>query len=222
VQRIQLQEIILEAKTMKTYSLRSGFFAGILMLCGCAQQKPQFSASMYRFTYDNVAFRIRSISSTDTTVSYNELVGENVLAIDFDQDRTIDYIALGQMNLAEAQKIYEDGLSRIAMEKRLRIKTPSVDRYVHESNGCQIEIISFRPADAHPFNEFKIIDNRSLPCPEDIIIVDKNADGTLDEVLKGSVDPEDVQSRYAEAIEAGLQKRELVKTNSAILVKEKK
>ena len=205
----------------RAFALLLGFLLSLFTLCGCASRKPQLRASLYRFNYADNAFRIRSISSNDTTVSYNELIGENVLAVDFDQDRIIDYVALGKMNLAEAQKIYEDGLSRIAAEKRLRVKTPSVDRYVHASNGFQIEIISFRPASAHPFNEFKIIDKRSPPRPEDIIMIDKNADGTLDEVLKGSGDLDNVQSRYAEAIEAGLLKRELVKVNSAVLVKEK-
>jgi len=197
-----------------------GFLLSILTLCGCSQQKPQFNASMFRFAYGDEAFRIRSISSADTAVAYNELIGENVLAVDLDQDRIIDYIVLGDMNLADAQKIYHDGLSRIALEKKLRVKAPLVNRYVHESNGFQIEIISFRPASAQPFNEFKIIDKRSLPCPEDIVVIDKNADGTLDEVLKGSVDLRNVQSRYAEAIEAGLLKRELIKVDSTVLVKE--
>jgi hypothetical protein len=42
----------------------------------------------------------------------------------------------------------------------------------------------------------------------------------LDEVLKGAVALEKAQSQYSEAMEAGLQTGELIKTNGTILVKE--
>jgi hypothetical protein len=92
---------------------------------------------------------------------------------------------------------------------------------VHEKNDFQIEIRSFRPANAQPFNEFVITDNRPVACPETIVIVDHRADGTLDEVLKGTATPAEFQPQYAKAIEAGLQKGELLKVNQTILVKEK-
>lgn len=198
-----------------------GLLPGIFTLYGCAHQKPQPSASLYRFKYNDQAYRIRSISSVDRTESYNELIGEKFVATDFDQDRILDRIILGEASLAEAQKIYEYGLERLAQESKLVVRIPSVNRYVYESNDFQIEIRSFRPTEAPPFNEFMITDNRPLVRPEVIIIVDHNADGTLDEVLKGTVTLEKAQSQYAEAIETGLQKGELIKINHAILVKEK-
>jgi len=206
---------------MKRYVNFLGFLLSIFVLGGCAGQQREFNASMYRFQFNDEGFRIRSISASDTSLSYNELIGENVLAVDFDQDRILDYIALGEMRLPEAQKVYETGLNRIAMENLLRVRAPNVHRYVHESNGVRVEIISFQPSGGSPFNEFKMIDQRSVATPEDVVLVDKNADGTLDAVLKGSADLESMQSRYQEAIDAGLQKQELVKVDGAILVKEK-
>jgi hypothetical protein len=208
-----------------TNHLKSAVFAGMLLsifaLSGCANQKPQLRASQYRFSYNDEAFRLRSISSKDTTEFYNELVGADFVAIDFDQDRTLDRILLGETSLAEAQKIYEHGLGRLARENKLEVRIPKVSRYVHEKNGFQIEIRSFRPANARPFNEFIITENRPVVCPETIIIVDHHADGILDEVLKGAATPAELQSQYAQALEAGLLKRELVKINQTILVKEK-
>lgn len=202
-------------------AIYAGTLLGIFALCGCASHKPQIRAAQYRFTYEGEAYRLRSISSENTTEFYNELVGANFVAVDFDQDRILDRILLGEVGLAEAQKIYEHGLEKLAKENKLEVRVPRVSRYVHEKNDFQVEIRSFRPANAQPFNEFVITDNRPVSCPETIIIVDHHADGTLDETLKGSATPEKFQSQYAKAIEAGLQKGELIKVNQAILVKEK-
>jgi hypothetical protein len=205
--------------------LKSAIFAGALLIlfafCGCANQKPQLHASQYRFNYNGEAYRLRSISSENTTEFYNELVGTNFVAVDFDQDRTLDRILLGEVSLTAAQKIYEQGLEKLAKENKLEVRVPRVNRYVHEKNDFQIEIRSFRPVNAQPFNEFVVMDNRPVACPQTVIIVDHHADGTLDETLKGSATPAEFQSQYAKALEAGLQKGELIKVNQAILVKEK-
>ncbi|UCE06147.1 MAG: hypothetical protein JSW07_21610 [bacterium] len=198
-----------------------GFLLSLLVLYGCANQKSQLSASQYRYTFEDEIYRIRSISSKDKTQSYNELIGVNFMAADFDQDRIIDCILLGEVSLNEAQKIYEYGLDEVTIENKLQVQIPSVNGYRHESDDLQLEIRSFRPPNAQPFNQFKITDNRPIFRPEIIVIVDRNADGTLDEVLKGAVTLEKVQSQYAEAIGAGLQKGKLIKVNNTILVKEK-
>ncbi len=198
-----------------------GFLLSIFLLYGCATQKPQLRVSQYRFNLEDENYRIRSISSVDKTESYNELIGEKFLAADFDQDGIIDCILLGKVGLNEAQKIYEYGINGVTKENKLQVRNPSINRYVHVNEDVQFEIRSFRPMNAQPFNEFKITDNRPLVRPEITVIFDQNADGSLDEVLKGSVTLEKVQSRYAEVIEAGLQKGELVKVNGTILVKKK-
>ena len=205
----------------RTSSFFGGLFLIILMLSGCAHQKSQLSVSQYRFNLADKTYRIRSISSVDKTQSYNELIGEKFMVADFDQDRVIDCVLLGEVSLSEAQEIYEYGLNEVSKEKKLQVRNPSIDRYLHEKNDLQLEIRSFRPTNAQPFNEFKITDTRPLVSPEIIIIVDQNADGTLDEVLKGTVTLEKFQSQYSEAIAAGLQKGDLVKVNGTILVKEK-
>lgn len=208
-------------KFRKVPTLFSGIFLSIFLFYGCAPQKPQLRVSQYRFTFEDDSYRIRSISSTDKSQSYNEIIGEKFVAADYDQDGIIDCILLGEVDLNEAQKIYEYGLNEVTKEKKLQVRNPSINRYVHDTNDFQLEIRTFRPTNAQPFNEFKITDTRPLVRPEIIILVDQNADGTLDEVLKGKVSMGQVQSRYAEAIAAGLQKGELIKVNGTILVKEK-
>jgi hypothetical protein len=175
------------------------------LLYGCAGQRPQLSASQYRFTFNDATYRIRSITSGDRTESYNELIGQEFMAADFDRDRVIDCILLGEVSLSRAQEVYEYGLNG----------------YVYESNEFHFEIKSFRPASTPPFNEFKITSKRQLVSPQVIVAVDQNADGMLDEVSKGSVALEEVQPKYAEAIESGLQRLELVRVDHAVLVREK-
>lgn len=194
---------------------------GVFIFCGCAARKPNAHVSQYRFIYNDEAYRLRSISSKDKTESYNELVGANFLAVDFDQDCVIDRILLGDASLSDAQKIYEYGLNRLIQENRLQLRRPNVQRYVYESCDSHLEIISFRPANATPFNEFKIMDKRQMVSPQIIVMIDQNANGVLDEALKGEATPAEAQAQYAEAIEAGLQKGVLSKVSSMILVKEK-
>ena len=197
------------------------WLACTIILAGCAHQKSQLSVSQYRFNLEDRIYRIRSISAEDKAESYNELIGEKFLAIDFDQDRIIDCILLGDGSLKEAQKIYEYGLNEVTKENKLEVRNPSIHRYLHNKNDLQLEIISFRPSNAQPFNEFKITDNRPLVRPGIIIVVDHNADGSLDEVVKGTVTLEKIQTQYDEAIAAGLKNGDLVKANGTILVKEK-
>jgi hypothetical protein len=191
---------------------------------GCAHRKTQvngFDVSQFRFEFNGESYRIRSISSVDKAQSYNELIGDDFVAADFDQDRIIDHISLGNVSLAEVQKIYKHGLDQVTQERKLQVRVPKIASYWYEDCGLRFEIRSFRPANAPPFNEFKITDPRQIIPPAPVVIVDYNADGTLDEILTGAVDLEEAQSQYASAIEAGLQSNELTRSNGTILVREK-
>ncbi len=192
-----------------------------LFAFGCAQQKPPSRFTQYRFEVQGESYRLRSLHLEDHSASYNELVGADVVAVDFDQDRVIDRIMLGEMSLSRAQEIYTYGLDLLARKNRLAVRTPNLQRYLHESNGHHIEIRSFRPANVPPFNEFIIANNRPLVCPELIILMDQNADGTLEEVLQGEISLAEAQARYTAALRAGLQKGQLIEANGTILVKEK-
>lgn len=84
-----------------------------------------------------------------------------------------------------------------------------------------IEIRSFQPGNAPHFNQFIISENRRVICPEISITIDHDADGTLNEVLKGSLSLEAAQARYTAVIEAGLQSGELIRSGSQIIVRPK-
>lgn len=209
----------------KVSILFSGILFCIFMSYCCAHRKPDLkpdlSAAFYYFDYNGENYRIRSISSTDKALSFNELIGEKILAKDYDQDRFIDEITLGDMSLSEAQKIYEYALTMLTMENKLHEVTLKINRYQHVNSEYNYEIKSFRPNNAHPFNEFKLINNRQLVNPQIIISIDKNANGTLDEIVKGTISLEKIQTKYSDVIKTGLKKNELIEVDNMIFVKEK-
>jgi hypothetical protein len=198
-----------------------GFLTLLCVLCNCASTKPTVTAAQYRFTLNDEVYRIRSITSSDNSLSYNELLGDKFLAIDFDQDRIIDRITIGNIELADAQKIYDYGLLMLSQENKLQERSPENHKYVYDDPNFYIEIKTFRPAGANPFNEFKITNKQLVTEPKIIVALDGDADGTLDKILKGTEPLEKLQAKYIEAIENGLRINGLIKVDSMILVKEK-
>ena len=207
--------------TKRFFSFFGGLFLFIVLIYGCGHQKPQINVYQYRFTQDSSNYRIRSITSPNKSESYNEVVGEKFLAVDYDQDGVLDAVVLGDVSLTDAQAIYDYGINGVSKENKLRVQNPGINCYSQEKNDFQFEIRSFEPVNAPPFNEFKITDTRPIVRHDVIVLLDQNADGILDAVLKGSASLDEFQSRYAEMISAGLQTGELVKVNGAILVKGK-
>ncbi len=198
-----------------------GLLTLLCLLYSCASTKPTVTAAQYRFTLNDEVYRIRSITSSDNSLSYNELLSDKFLAIDFDQDRIIDRITIGNIELAEAQKIYDYGLLMLSQENKLQERSPENHKYVYDDPNFYIEIKTFRPAGANPFNEFKITHKQPVIAPTITVALDGDADGNLDKILKGTETLEKLQAKYAEAIETGLRKNGLIKVNSVILVKEK-
>lgn len=200
--------------------LFTGIVLSILLLCSCAQEELRVKASQYRFNLNTETYRLRSITSEDESKFYNELIGPNFMAVDFDQDRILDCILLGEASLDEAQAVYEHGLNELSKENKLQLRMPTAKRYLQESDDLRLEIISFQRTNGQPFNEFKMTGTRQMVSPLVNVFVDRNADGTLDEVLKGAIALEKAQAQYTQMIETGLQQQALIRANGMILVKE--
>jgi len=193
----------------------------IFIISNCASQKPLATAAYFRFSMNDESYRIRSVSSVDNGNSYNELIGQGFVAVDYDKDRILDKVSLGKVELAKAQQIYEYGLNILDQKDQLQVYSMDIIDYVQENSDYDYQIKSFYPDGSEPFNEFKIIRKRELKDNE-IVIIDKKADGLLDEVLKGPVqEVQDYQARYTYVINAGLEKERLFKKDNMILVKKK-
>lgn len=197
-----------------------GFLLGIFLLYGCAgTSEPNLKVVAYSFNFEGKAYRILSASSGGKEDRYNQLVGKDFVAVDFAQDRIIDQVIVGDMSRHEAQKIYDYGLNMAIKENRLRERRPVSDRFIGETSDFYYEIISFQVDKTHPFNQFKITaKDRMYP---QIVAVDREADGTLDEVLKGMATLEKLQPQYSFVIKSGLQKGELIQVDSMIIVKKR-
>jgi hypothetical protein len=204
----------------KTSVLLTGFVFFMVAVYCCHTVKPQFYVSQYVFNYEGEKYRIRTIHSGDREISYNELIGKKFVAADFDQDRIIDQVIMGETNLSEAQEIYEYSLTMLTKENKLQETTPDIKQYFQQNTLFDYEIKSFRPQNSDPFNEFKIIDKHST-FPDISIYSDLQADGTLDNTLKGTNLTPEIQAKYADILATGLQNNKLVKINGTILVKEK-
>lgn len=204
-------------KRALTVILIFGFI--VLFLYDCATTRPQAHVAQYQFTYNSEMYRIRSIFAAENNERYNEVIGKHFLAIDFDQDRIIDRISVGTTSLSEAQKVYDYGLEMLTKENRLKEVTPANQKYTEEHSEFFLELKSFYPVNAKPFNQFKIISKKQLVNPETIVAMDFEADGTLDEILKGTTPLEKLQAQYTDLINSGLQKNGLVKVDDTILVK---
>lgn len=195
-----------------------GLVLSILLLTGCATVTPGVRIYQYQFELDNEIYRIRSIDSADDDLASNELIGSSILAVDFDQDGVLDQITVGEKDLHEVQQIYEHGINDLSQKNKIQERNPQNHRFIVESQGFLLEIKSFRPENAPPFNEFKIHRRYVKQNQVVAVAIDQNADGILDQRIKGTQRLEDIQAQYSMAIDAGLRQETLRKTDSRILV----
>ena len=191
----------------------------LMVLISCVSTKPKPVISHYRYKFDDQSFLIRSVNSEKREECFNELITENYMAVDFNQDRIIDQVVLGEAELSEVQKVYEYGLQLLSQEHRLKEQITEVYQFVQVEPCCQYEIKSFRSKNENSFNEFILIENRNSAEPLTTVGIDQNADGTLDLLIKGSGPLEQMREKYQLMINDGLAANKMVKINSMILVK---
>ena len=187
----------------------------------CTTLKPLTTASYFRFSLDDDSYRIRSVRSVEEGNSYNELIGTDFVATDYDQDGIIDKVVLGDKDLSKIQQIYDYGINMLVDKNKLKYCTVETVDYMQENSEYDYQVKSFRPDGEEPFNEFKII-RKYVLSDGDVVMIDRKADGILDEVLKGPADEiNDIQERYTYVLNTGLEKKKLVKEGETILVQAK-
>jgi hypothetical protein len=192
----------------------------LTFMFSCQATNSKIIVSHYRYDMDDTSFRIRSVNCEREQECYNELIAENFIAVDFNQDRIIDRIVMGEADLSEVQKIYEYGLEMLARENKLEEHVSDVSQYVEREPCCQYEMKSFRLSDTSPFNQFIITEGFDTSSPQTMVAIDQDADGTLDVMLKGSKTLEYMQQKYDSIINKGLAIGNLIKINGMILVKD--
>ena len=185
----------------------------------CAHQKVQTKVSQFRFVFNQQSYRILSVNSAEDGHSYNEIVGEKLLARDLDQDGILDSILLGDVTLQEAQAAYEHGLQNATTRTKMPVDQ-HVNRMEYETDNMLFELRSFQHANAEPFNEFIITDYQHRVFAQLTVVIDENADGKVDQIVKGSMPLSEAQVYYEKVIQYGLARGQLMRTNQTLRVRQ--
>lgn len=190
----------------------------IIGLSGCFSS--ELKVSEFEFNYNNQNYIIRSAYCPNDPESCNQLMGNDFIAVDMNQDRVIDKILKGDITLSEAQTIYDYSLDILSKQGKINEINRESKKYLNKEDDYNFEMISFFPRSNSPFNEFKIFEKgNNLFNGHENIYVDNNADGTLDEILKGTMDIKEAQEYYSKQIEKGLGNNNLIKMDKFIIVK---
>jgi hypothetical protein len=197
------------------------YFASFILaisLSGCYSS--ELKVSEFEFNYNNENYIIRSAYCPNNPESCNQLMGADFIAVDMNQDRIIDDILKGDITLSEAQEIYDYSLDILSKQGKINEINRESKKYLIEGDDYDLEIISFFPRSKSPFNEFKVFEQRNqIFNIREYIFVDNNADGKLDEFLKGSMKIEEAQKHYSILIKKGLENNNLIKMDQFIVVK---
>ena len=190
----------------------------IISVSGCFSS--ELKVSEFEFNYNNQNYIIRSAYCANDPESCNQIMGPDFIAVDMNQDRIVDKILKGDITLLEAQEIYDYSLDILSKQGKINEINRESKKYLNKEDDYNFEMISFFPRSNSPFNEFKVLDIRNnLFKGRENIFVDNNADGILDELLKGTMDIVEAQVHYSKLIEKGLGNNNLIKMDEFIIVK---
>lgn len=185
----------------------------------CAGKEPGPVVAFCSFDHKGEHYRIRSVQATSKDLSFNELISRRFVAVDYGQDGLIDEVTLGEVTVAQAQELYEVALETLASKGKLRLAGPRGKSYEEQDAKYHYEIRTLCPGARECFNQFRIVRDRRAPNPEVTVAIDRQADGTIEVVVKGPHALEQVQSLYAQMLKRGIDKGRLVVLEQRIMVK---
>ena len=196
------------------------FVLSLLVFISISCISTELRIAEFEFQYKNVEYKIRSAYCPNNPESCNQLMSDKFTAIDINQDRIIDEIVGGNATLSEAQEIYDYCLKLLEDQNKLSQIKKEDKKYIFKDYEFNLEIHTLYPKTNMPLNEFTIADKRKGKVNYKIsVFIDKDADGILDEWLKGKLQLNEAQLMYDKAIEKGLLDKKLMQINNTILVK---
>ena len=209
------RKIILIAK-----QLRFIFVLSLLSFISMSCISSELRIAEFEFQYKNVDYKIRSAYCPDNPESCNQLISDKFVAIDINQDRIIDEIAGGNATLSEAQEIYDYCLNLLENQNKLSQIQKDDKSFTFSNYEFNFEIRTLYVKTNEPLNEFAITDKRTKGREYMVsVFTDHQADGILDEWLKGILQLKEAQLMYGQAIEKGLLDKKLMQINNTIIVK---
>ncbi|MCW8850890.1 MAG: hypothetical protein OQJ81_12990 [Melioribacteraceae bacterium] len=180
----------------------------------------ELKISEFEFIYNNTKYKIRSAYCPGNPESCNQLSSENFIATDLDQDRIIDEIISGDVSLSEAQEVYDHCLNLLESQNKLSQISKEDKKYIFTDFEFNFEIQTLYPKTKMPLNEFTIADKRKGKVIYKVsVFMDNDADGILDELLKGDIELKEAQLMYKNVLEKGLATNNLEQINNNIVVR---
>jgi hypothetical protein len=178
-----------------------------LALTGCAATRPPVpSAGGYDFVYQEQTFRIESYSPPGM-IGYNQLVrreGERIvlMALDREQDGSLDEVVRGNVSLEDARRIYSFGLLEGTRRGLVRNMTWSNDfSTIIDHRTCVLT--TFVLAVGEVYNKLTVV-NTDIGLQE-AVLTDLGADGSIDLVESGSQGRAYYQTLYTRVIQKGME-----------------
>ena len=207
-------------KQLKNHILKFLLLVSIIGLTHCASSTETQGdySSILKFHSGGNEYTIMSYLSNDAT-GYNILVREendNVIikSIDKQQDGELDEVLEGDFLLADANKIYADGLA--AAKEMGMLKERNFERFYNFSDKIyDYEIRTYILVQGDNYNLFAV---KEKAFNNIIIIIDEKADGLLDNFQQGSGDIIKFQALYEEVLQQGIVSNRVVNVDKVYLV----
>ncbi len=198
----------------KIYLIFSVFIA-ILVINACS---PKLQVFEHNFIYKGKHYIIRSAGKSQKTNFGNQLIGNKFLAVDIDQDRIIDEIVKGNINLAFAQEVYDYCLQQLEKSGKLKEIKNSQREYYTTIKNYSFIIKCFNCKNGKPFTQFSITNIKSYKNITNVFI-DKNKDMTLDERIKSNMQLKTAQKEYKKVIKKGINRNKIIIKNGVLFLK---
>ena len=193
------------------------FSLSLMLLAGCAGRRMRIDVGAYSFVYRGQEYTIESVTP-NFVEGYNVLLGKEgrhivLRAVDKEQDGVVDEVIRGKVTLKQANTIYAEGLrlGKLRGHIRKRIFT----RSYHMQIGFKpVSLATYILALGETYNKFIV----AVSSVEEVIVVDSDADGTLDVMEAGSGDAVDYQELYETVIAKGKRIGRIVETEGMVVV----
>ena len=194
-------------------------FACILLFqWGCSSTSYQSEESRYSFLYNDQEYAILSRSLiTGKSVNYLLMQGRDALLLsarDDNIDGVLDTLLIGDSSLENANTVYSYGMALAVTEGKYRQNQPSRVYYQRTEEGFYA-IQTYEQSPSIWYNRFIIYDAVEK---NEIILLDRNADGILNQIEAGNADLNASQPLYRNFLKAGVEAGQIVNINGSFVV----
>ncbi len=189
-----------------------------LILINCSSYSGM-RVSEFKFTYQGQDYILRSAYCPNNPQSCNQIICKEFVANDLNQDRVIDEVVNSDIPISKIQEVYDYCLNALEKQGRINQIDFGNSTFTYTENSLILGIKTFVIDSTNQFNQFTIKEKYGFTGMKITVFLDKDADGKLDETLKGDFNFNTGQEKYTNAIDKGLREGRLKKINNAILCK---